>query len=95
MRITSYKHLQQSLEMRKTSSSGRPCNLRCLKSPILDLQILLQCWQEVPDGRRCEDVETSPSHVSSAVSPPHEVELSQIWPLPAICNRAKVDGPWP
>ena len=46
------------------------------------------------EGNR-DDVETSPSHVSSAVSLPREVELSQIWLLPAICYRAKVDGSRP
>ena len=47
------------------------------------------------EGRR-EDVETSPSPFSSAVSPPREVDgLSQIWPLPGICYGAKVDGPLP
>ena len=46
-------------------------------------------------GRR-ENVETSPSHVSSVVSPPREVGgLSQIWPLPGICYGANVDGPQP
>ena len=41
------------------SWKGRSCVLGWLKSPILDLQILLQCGQEVPDGRetwRCWDV---------------------------------------
>ena len=43
-------------------------------------------------GRR-EDVETSPSPFSSAVSPPREVGgLSQIWSLPGICYGAKVDA---
>ena len=44
------------------------------------------------EGRR-EDVQTSPSPFSSAVSPSSEVEgLSQIWPLPGICYGAKMDG---
>ena len=37
------------------------------------------------EGRR-EDVETSLSPFSSAVSSPREVDgLSPIWPLPSIC----------
>ena len=44
------------------------------------------------EGRR-EDVETSPSPFSSAVSPPHEVNvLSHIWPLSGVCYGANVDG---
>ena len=54
---------------------------------------MLQCGQDVPDGRRREDVETSHSLFSSAVSPPREVDgLSQIVPLPGICCGANVDG---
>ena len=44
------------------------------------------------EGRR-EDVETSPSPLSSAVSPPREVDgLPQIWSLSGICYGANVDG---
>ena len=44
--------------------------------------------------RRREDVETSPSPFSSAVSPPREVDdLSQICPLPGICYGTNADGP--
>ena len=43
------------------------------RNPILDLQILLQCGQEVPDRRettwRCWDIS-----LSYAVSPPREVD---------------------
>ena len=47
------------------------------------------------EGRR-EDVDTSPSSFSSAVSPPREVDdLPQMWPLPGICYGVKVDGPLP
>ena len=43
-----------------------------------------------------EVVETSPSPLSSAVSPPHEVDhLSQILPLLGIHYCAKMDGPQP
>ena len=39
------------------------------------------------EGRR-EDVETSPSPFSSAVSPPREVDgLSRIWPLPGLAPK--------
>ena len=51
-------------------------------------------------GRRCQmegrhdEVKTSPSHFSSAVSNPHEVDgLSQILPVSDICYGTKVDGP--
>ena len=44
------------------------------------------------EGRR-DDVETSPSLFSSAISPPREVDrLSQIWPLTGICYGTKVDS---
>ena len=47
------------------------------------------------EGRR-EDVETSPSPFSTALSPPREVsDLSHIWPLPGVRYGAKVDGPQP
>ena len=75
-----------------TSSNGRSCVIKWLKSPILGLQILLQCRQEVPDGRemwRCWDIYL---YFLYAVSPPREVDgLSQIWPLPGIWFGAKVD----
>ena len=61
---------------------------------ILDMDILLQCGHEVPDGKRREYVETSPSLFSSAASPPREVDcLSLIWPLPGVWYGVKVDGP--
>ena len=50
------------LETRIMLAIGRLCLLRWLKSPIIDLQILLQCRQEVPDGRetwRCWDISLS------------------------------------
>ena len=39
------------------------------------------------EGRH-EDVETSPSPVSYAVSPLRDVDLSPIWPLPGVCHNA-------
>ena len=45
------------------------------------------------EGRR-EDIETSPSHFSSVVSPSRDVDgLSRMWPLPGVCYGAIVDGP--
>ena len=45
---------------------------------------------------RCDDVETSPSFFSSAVSPPPEIDsLSQILPLPGIYCGTKLDVPQP
>ena len=82
----------QSLETRMMSFSCWSCDLRRHKSPILDVQILLQCGQEVP--HRHEYVEISPSLFSCALSTPCEVDdLSHICPLPGICYGAKVDSP--
>ena len=51
----------------------------------------------MPGGRETrEDVEASPSPLSSVVSPHREVDgLSQIWPFSGICYGIKVDGPQP
>ena len=50
----------------------------------------------MPDGRRREDVEASPSPFSSAVSPAREVDdVSQMLLLSGIRYGAKVDGPQP
>ena len=47
------------------------------------------------EGRR-EDVETSPSPFSSAVSLPREVDgLSEIGPLLGVCHDIRVDVPQP
>ena len=44
--------------------------------------------------RRRDDVDTSPSPFTSAVSPPCEVDgLSQMWPLPNVCYGVKLDSP--
>ena len=66
---------------------------------------MLQCEQDMSDGREtccsvsriCQmegrrgDVEISPSHFSSDESAPREVDgLSQMWPLPGVSSRFKI-----